>query len=117
MDFTTKEGQIDSNSFLGAEIIKHNFGPNLLKECPLFEVDSALSSRGGNNCLLSTAGEATEVKPVEGLHLTGVPLDRQPPPCSQERERESERGDGGWGAAGGRGGGGRLKEFICQLKL
>lgn len=50
---------------------------------------------------MSTAGEATEVKPVEGLHLTGVPLDRQPPPCSQERERERER-EGERGAAGGK---------------
>lgn len=40
---------------------------------------------------MSTAGEATEVSPSRGLHLTGVPLDRQPPRCSKETERERER--------------------------
>lgn len=55
---------------------------------------------------MSTAGEATEVKPVEGLHLTGVPLDRQPPPCSQERER---RVGGGFGGREGVGGGGQAE--------
>lgn len=41
---------------------------------------------------MSTAGEATEVSLSRGLHLTGVPLDRQPPRCSGEGERQGERG-------------------------
>lgn len=100
LGFHHKDDQIDFNSFLRAEIIKHNFSL-ICKECPLFEVNSALSS-GRNNCLLSTAGEATEVSLSRVCTLQVCPwtdnllvvLERQREGDSgREREREKER----WG--------------------
>lgn len=115
LGFHHKDDQIDFNSFLRAEIIKHNFSL-ICKECPLFEVNSALSS-GRNNCLLSTAGEATEVSLSRVCTLQVCPWTDNLL-VVRGRQREGERGGRGRGRGRKRGEAkARLKEFICQLEL
>lgn len=102
LGFHRKEDRIEP--FLRAQIIKHNFSLICLKNVLRLKLTMVLYLLGG----IIAFGRGHWGKPVEVVHLTGVPLDRQTLPCSKETERKRERE--GWG-------GSRLKELICQLKV
>lgn len=102
LGFHHKEDRIDP--FLRAQILKHNFSLICLKNVLRLKLTTVLYLLGG----IIAFGRGHWGKPVEFVHLTGVPLDGQPLRCSKETERKRERE--AWGAT-------RLKELICQLNV
>lgn len=74
--------------FLRAQIIKHNFSLIFLKNVLRLKLTTVLYLPGG----IIAFGRGHWGKPVEVVHLTGVPLDGQPLRCSEETERKRERG-------------------------
>lgn len=85
LEFHREEDRIEP--FLRAQIIKHNFGLICLKNVLRLKLTTVLYLLGG----IIAFGRGHWGKPVEVVHLTGVPLDGQPPPCSKETERKMER--------------------------
>lgn len=112
LGFHCKEDRIES--FLRAQIIKHNFSLICLKNVLRLKLTTVLYLLEG----IIAFGRGHWSKPVEVVHLTGVPLDGQPLRCSKdiarkrewERERDRESEGERWGAT-------RLRELICQLKV
>lgn len=85
LGFHRKEDRIEP--FPRAQIIKHNFSLICLKNVLRLKLTMVLYLLGG----IIAFGRGHWGKPVEVVHLTGVPLDRQPLPCSKETERKRER--------------------------
>lgn len=88
LGFHRKDGRIEP--FHRAQIIKHNFSLICLKNVLRLKLTTVLYLLGG----IIALSRGHWGKPVEVLHLTGVPLDGQPLPCSKETGREKERGGG-----------------------
>lgn len=88
LGFHRKDGRIEP--FHRAQIIKHHFSLICLKNVLRLKLTTVLYLLGG----IIALSRGHWGKPVEVLHLTGVPLDGQPLPCSKETGREKERGRG-----------------------